>query len=103
MNKLDKHKCASCLTVIRSPGICRYCRRVFDKEKTLLLLARAEFFKQTEYMYKGETLSLTNWAKRLGVSLATLSSRLNHRNSIEEAFEKPVRKLRKYEKQNRVS
>ena len=45
--------------------------------------------------YKGETLSIRDWAKRLGMHRGTLSLRLHRGLSIEEALTRPLGKRSK--------
>jgi hypothetical protein len=46
--------------------------------------------------FKGETLSVTQWAVRLGVHVKTLNSRLNYLGwSVERTLTTPTRNLRK--------
>lgn len=45
--------------------------------------------------YKGETKTLSEWARRIGINADTLQSRLSHNWSIEKAIETPLRKCLK--------
>jgi hypothetical protein len=48
------------------------------------------------YTHKGETKNITQWARHLGMSVATLCARLNELGwSIEKALTTPVRKWRR--------
>ena len=42
--------------------------------------------------YRGETRALTDWAEMLHISSSTLSNRLRRGMSVEEAFERPIKK-----------
>lgn len=41
--------------------------------------------------FRGETRTLTEWSKRLGVCLGTLRNRLERGSTVEDAFTKPVK------------
>ncbi len=51
----------------------------------------------TRLTFNGETLSVTNWAERLGVDRATLFSRIQLGWSVEDTLTKPIR-LRRWAK-----
>lgn len=50
--------------------------------------------------YQGETLTMIEWAKRLGVSYHALFARLKNGWSTEEALSTPFRKMRKARKES---
>jgi hypothetical protein len=66
------------------PGNCRWATRVEQSRNR----------RSTRFIeYQGETLSLAEWADRLGISHAVLLGRLNKGGwSVERAFTEPVRK-----------
>ena len=66
------------------PSNCRWANRLTQSNNTT---------KNVYFTYKGETLSMAEWARKLGLSYDTFRNRIKqHKWTIEKAIETPARK-----------
>lgn len=73
-----------------SPDNCRFTTRKLQNNNT-----RANHYVE----YRGERLTIAQWAERLGINQFTLHSRISiYKWSVEKAFTTPVRRLNRNEK-----
>ena len=78
------------LTIERIDNNGNYCKencKWITKSKQMVNTRHNRFIE-----YKGEKLSVASWSRKLGLSVKTLTTRID-RWSIEKAFNTPVRKL----------